>query len=156
MIENINETFGIKGKVRLDGFDEDSNAANDGKDALDQGGGGNMLDNKDIAKCIKRQHFMERNFSLLHEAIIQYREEGDLEEDPAEMLSVLEYITQNKMRDAVAQQNFLCKKQIVELKEEMNSKSEYIFKLKGKNYDLWKPSKLTMNRQMVEVIEKTT
>ena len=62
------------------------------------------------------------------------------------MLSVLEYIAQNKMRDAVAHQNFLSKKQIVELKDEMNLKSEYIFKLKGKNYDLWKPSKLTMNR----------
>ena len=54
VIENINEVFGIKGKVRLDGFDVDSEAANDGKDALDQGGGGGMLDNEDINKCSRR------------------------------------------------------------------------------------------------------
>lgn len=156
MIENINEAFGIKGKVRVEGFDTDSNAQI-GKDGLDQGGkDGNLLFNQDISKCQRRQHFMEKNHEYLAEAIIQYKEEGELEEDPLEMLDVRDYIAQNKMRDAVAHQNFLSKKQIIELKDEMNLKSEYIFKLKGKNYDIWKPSRLTMSKQMVEVIEKTT
>lgn len=62
VIENINDTFGIKGKVRVEGFDTDSNAQMGGKDQLDQGGKeGNILYNEDISKCERRQHFMERN-----------------------------------------------------------------------------------------------
>ena len=59
------------------------------------------------------------------------------------------------MRDAVAHANFLSKKNIVELKNEMNEKSEFIFKLKGTKYDLWKPERLKMNNTMKEVLEKT-
>ena len=59
------------------------------------------------------------------------------------------------MRDAVAHANFLSKKNIVELKNEMNEKSEFIFKLKGRNYNLWQPEKLRMNSTMKEVLEKT-
>ena len=62
------------------------------------------------------------------------------------MLSVLDYIAQNRMRDTVAHQNFLSKKQVLELKDDMNVKSEYVFKLKGKNYDIWKPSRLIMSK----------
>lgn len=62
------------------------------------------------------------------------------------MLNVLDYIAQNRMRDAVAHQNFLSKQQVMELKDEMNLKSEYIFKLKGKNYDIWKPSRMAMSK----------
>lgn len=69
---------------------------------------------------------------------------------------MLEYITQNKMRDAVAHANFLSKKNIVELKNEMNEKSEFIFKLKGNNYELWRPDKIRMNKTMKEVLGKTT
>lgn len=54
VIENINETFGIKGKVRLDGFEVDSNAADNAKDSLDQGDGEDILFNKSIAKCSNR------------------------------------------------------------------------------------------------------
>lgn len=60
------------------------------------------------------------------------------------------------MRDAVAHANFLSKKNIVELKNDMNEKSEFIFKLKGKNYDLWRPEKIKFNATMKEALEKTT
>ena len=55
----------------------------------------------------------------------------------------------------MAHANFLSKKNIVELKNEMNEKSEFIFKLKGTKYDLWKPERLKMNNTMKEVLEKT-
>jgi hypothetical protein len=63
---------------------------------------------------------MKRNHELMTEAILQFREETDLNDDPEEMLTILEYVSQNKMRDAVAHANFLSKKNIVELKNDMN------------------------------------
>ena len=58
------------------------------------------------------------------------------------------------MRDEVAHQNFLSKKQVLELKNDMNKKSEFIFKLKGKNYEVWKPAKIKLTKDMKEVLEK--
>ena len=55
----------------------------------------------------------------------------------------------------MAHANFLSKKNIVALKDEMNEKSEFIFKLKGRNYELWKPERIRMNTTMKEVLEKT-
>lgn len=72
------------------------------------------------------------------------------------MLSIPEFIEQNRMRDIVAHENFLCKKQVVSLKNEMNEKSAFIFKLKGKNYELWKPQKMQFSKGMKETLEKTT
>lgn len=63
------------------------------KDQLDQGGKeGSILFNEDIHKCQRRQQFMDKNHEYLTEAITQYKEEGELEEDPNEMLNVLDYI----------------------------------------------------------------
>jgi hypothetical protein len=145
--------LGIKGPVKLDG-DSDEGATS-GKQELDQGGAAGALDNPEINKCSRRQNFMNKKHDLLTEAIQQYKEETELADDPEEILSVPEYITQNKMRDAVAHANFLSKKNIVLLKNEMNEKSEFIFKLKGRNYELWKPERLRMNSTMKEVLEKT-
>ena len=60
------------------------------------------------------------------------------------------------MRDAVAHQNFLNKKSVAEFKDEMNEKSVHIFKIKGKDFKIWKPDRLIMSKQMKDVIEKTT
>ena len=38
----------------------------------------------------------------------------------------------------------------------MNEKSEFIFKLKGKNYELWRPQKIQFSKGMKETLEKTT
>ena len=99
---------------------------------------------------------MEGKHDLFVESIQQFIEENALEEDAHEMLTVMEYVEQNRMRDEVAHQNFLSKKQVLELKNEMNKKSEFIFKLKGKNYELWKPAKMKLSKHMKEVLEKTT
>lgn len=74
--------------------------------------------NKDLAKCDRRMQFMDKKFCYLQESLTQYIEEGELQEglpiqdqeNPDEMLNVVEFIAQNKMRDAVAHQNFLSKK----------------------------------------------
>ena len=58
------------------------------------------------------------------------------------------------MRDQVAHENFLCKKQVHELKMDMNEKSEFIFKLKGKNYELWKPQKLKISKETKDALEQ--
>ena len=56
VIENINDTFGIKGKVKLEGFDTDSQDNMAQKDSLDTGGkDGDFLFNKDLFKCVRRQ-----------------------------------------------------------------------------------------------------
>ena len=101
MIENINDTFGIKGKVKLDGFDTESKEnMGQTKDELDTGGkeGGDFLFNKDLAKCDRRQHFMERQHHYLQESLTQYQEEAELneglpiQEDPSEMLNIVDFI----------------------------------------------------------------
>jgi len=51
---------------------------------------------------------------------------------------MLEYIDNFKRHERVAHQNFLNPKEIVSLKNELNERSEFIFKLKGKNYKIWK------------------
>ena len=38
----------------------------------------------------------------------------------------------------------------------MTQNSEYVFKLKGKDYQVWKPDKLIVSKQMKEVLGKTT
>ena len=72
------------------------------------------------------------------------------------MLSVQEYLENIKLETKVAYENFLSPKQILELKSEMNSKSEFIFKIKGKNYKLWKPNDLQLTKDMKDVLDKTT
>lgn len=72
------------------------------------------------------------------------------------MLSVEEYIENIRLETKVAYKNFLSPKQILELKSEMNARSEFIFKIKGKNYKLWKPNELKLTKDMKDVLEKTT
>ena len=37
----------------------------------------------------------------------------------------------------------------------MNEKSEFIFKIKGKNYKLWKPEGIKYTKDMKTVLDKT-
>ena len=81
VIENINGAFGIKGKVKVEGFDTESKEVMGEKSSLDTGAkDGDFLFNKDLAKCDRRMQFMDKKFSYLQESLTQYIEEGELQE----------------------------------------------------------------------------
>lgn len=90
LISNINETLGIKGSVKLDC---DSDEGPSGKQELDQGNVADALENVWVAKCSRRQNFMRKNHELFTEAIQQFKEETELNDDPEEMLTILEYVS---------------------------------------------------------------
>ena len=152
LLQNINDELGISGPIQLDADSEDEDPR--GKAAVDQQAV--TLENPDVVKCSKKQKMMMDNDCRWIQAISKYIEEAALEDNPAEMLTVVEYLENIKLETKVAYQNFLSPKQIIELKNEMNEKSEFIFKIKGKNYKLWKPENIKYTKDMKEVLEKTT
>ena len=113
-------------------------------------------DNPDITACSKQQKAAVDHDSCWIAAIEKYIEESALADIADDMLSVREYIENIRLETKVAYENFLSPKQILELKSEMNAKSEFIFKIKGKNYKLWKPNELQLTKDMKDVLEKTT
>lgn len=68
--------------------------------------------------------------------------------DPNEMKTISEYIDISKKNDKVVLHNFLSKREILNLKTDMNKKSEFVFKIKGKNYKVWQPSKLKVSKNL--------
>ena len=152
LLQNINDELGIPGPIQLDIDSEDEDPK--GKAAVDQQAV--TLENPDVVKCSRKQKFMVDNDCRWIQAISKYIEEAALEDNPAEMLTVAEYLENIKLETKVAYQNFLSPKQIMELKNEMNEKSEFIFKIKGKNYKLWKPEVIKYTKDMKEILEKTT
>ena len=152
LLQNINEEMGITGPIQLDADSEDDGPAT--KAAVDQQAA--RQDNPDITACSKQQKAAVDHDSCWIAAIEKYIEESALADIADEMLSVQEYIENIRLETKVAYQNFLSPKQILELKSEMNAKSEFIFKIKGKNYKLWKPNELQLTKDMKDVLEKTT
>ena len=66
-----------------------------------------------------------------------------------------DYIEHTKYKEQFEYNNFFDPKQIVDLKTQMTSNSEFIFKLKGKQYKLWRPDKFVLTKTLKDVLEKT-
>ena len=151
-MQNINEELGIKGPIQLDVDSEDDGPK--AKAAVDQQAA--RKDDPALAECAKQQKAQGEHDGCWIAAIEKYIEEAALADLADEMLSVEEYIENIRLETKVAYKNFLSPKQILELKSEMNARSEFIFKIKGKNYKLWRPNELKLTKDMKAVLEKTT
>ena len=86
------------------------------------------------------------------EAIKVFKMDQQIEElDFVDMHDYLQIIRKN---DKINKENFLDPKEISGLKLEMNQKSEFIMKLKGRNYKVWKPSRFNMAKDIRGMIAK--
>ena len=151
----IQEVMGIDGNLNMELLGETIPGE---KASLDQGkteeGSGA---NKDIEHCQKEQIDIRHEQGRWMNAIDQFIEEtqGQLDDSVEDDLNMDDYIQHYKHREAFEFTHFFAPKQVLDLKTDMNDNSEFIFKLKGKQYNLWKPDKLVITKALRDVFEKT-
>ena len=73
----------------------------------------------------------------------------------SEWLDFESYIAQNKLKEDTQHENFTCKRQITRIKDELLEESQYVLRLKGKNYKMWKPSRPRLSRAVKDVVDQT-
>ena len=147
IIKQVNESLGIKAAVSMDS----STKVREGsppkqKEAIA------MKENPVVTKMLKNKEIMKTHNESWLEAIKVFKMDQQIEE--MDLIDMHEYISAIKKNDKINQENFLDPKEISGLKLEMNQKSEFIMKLKGKNYKIWKPSRFNISRDIRGMIAK--
>ena len=77
--------------------------------------------NAEVERCEARQAWQGSFTDRLMEALTQYIDQADLVDDAGEWLNVLDHLAQNQLRDEVQYENFLCKNEIMRIKDEMTT-----------------------------------
>ena len=126
-----------------------------GKASLDTGKNEDLKTDEDLHSYQKEQkeirHEQERWIGAIDSLIEELSgvDDSKSEDHPMEY-----YLDHTKHKELFDHSHFFDPKNIQELKTEMVDNSEFIFKIKGKHYKLWKPDKLVLTKALRDVFEK--
>lgn len=150
LIKDINKTLGIKGAITFDdpGNQKEANRPKRPKTNKIH------IENKDIVKMERNKDLMQMNDERWKSIIDKFLVDQQLIMEPDHMLTMKQYMDHVKKDNKVAMENFLNPAQIMQFKNEMNSRTSFLFKnMKSRESNIWMPSRFAMSKDIRRMFE---